>query len=423
MKTKYFCSLILLSFIIFSCHPFKRIELREALTSSKNTLETQFVRFKHLESKNDIFFSTGSYVSDSVYHYFNIDIKSQQLKIDSSVVALNNIIEQVNNNKSFAREFKTIKKNTNIVNESATMQYWFWNNQYIAIENKMLAADISGEKGKMSSILNKATEKQEQAKEKIRVINRAKHNLQLSGNISEAISKKYDARLAVYLTEIDSITNEIMILQRKIDHPSDFGTSLLGIKTKVLLIDSVVNEKAAYQEFIFSMIEDGLSKSKRNLFNLAAFFGSGGYTIPAQKYNIAKEYFAPLVDSILKFSNSYSDILRTAQVVVNGYADGTEIQPGTPLYLKTKDYLKKENPSKEELNVTLSVLRAEEISKLLNGLIRERANDFTSVNKIIFEISEAGEGEELPDQNIKDYKANDERRRIVLIYWGVLPVK
>jgi len=32
-----------------------------------------------------------------------------------------------------------------------------------------------------------------------------------------------------------------------------------------------------------------------------------------------------------------------------------------------------------------------------------------------------GKGEELPKGKITDYKVNDERRRVVLIYWTVLP--
>ena len=100
-----------------------------------------------------------------------------------------------------------------------------------------------------------------------------------------------------------------------------------------------------------------------------------------------------------------------------------KIMPGTELYKKIKNYIKIENPTKEQLNAGLSALRAEEISKLIDRFIKERANDFKTINKITFELLEAGEGEKLPDSNIKNYKENDERRRIVLIYWSVLPNK
>jgi hypothetical protein len=78
-------------------------------------------------------------------------------------------------------------------------------------------------------------------------------------------------------------------------------------------------------------------------------------------------------------------------------------------------------PIKDELNSALSALRAEQISKLLNQMLKTRYPDFKSIDKIVFETVEAGQGEKFPDPAITNYMANDERRRVVIIFWSILP--
>ena len=93
------------------------------------------------------------------------------------------------------------------------------------------------------------------------------------------------------------------------------------------------------------------------------------------------------------------------------------------LGLNSVIYLNKPNPDKQELNAALSALRAEKISILLSQILKERFPDFKLISKIVFESNEAGMGEKFPKAEIKNYKPNDERRRIVIIYWNVLPAE
>jgi len=136
---------------------------------------------------------------------------------------------------------------------------------------------------------------------------------------------------------------------------------------------------------------------------------------------MANKYFSPVIDSLVKFSNDYSSLYRTASIIVNGYADATTIGSGSKLYKVLTAYLNNPTPQKDELNSALSALRAEEISKLLNKILKERFPDFKSIDKIVFETVEAGQGEKLPDPAITNYTANDERRRVVIIFWNILP--
>jgi hypothetical protein len=41
--------------------------------------------------------------------------------------------------------------------------------------------------------------------------------------------------------------------------------------------------------------------------------------------------------------------------------------------------------------------------------------------KFLIHLIATGKGEELPAGNFKDYQPFDERRRVVLLYWSILP--
>lgn len=284
-------------------------------------------------------------------------------------------------------------------------------------------SNLAGEKARLKGMLNSAVKQQEKEAVVLVKLDNNKDSQLSSGNVDSAIAGKLDERLQIYQHRMDSLAVEIAALQQKVNSPKEFTKDFRVIKTKILLIDSVVNKKAVAREFIFNMIEDGLSKSKPNLFSLAAFFGPGGFIIPEQKYKLAKKYFSPIIDSLVKFSNNYVAVIRTATITVNGYADGTNIGKGSKLYNTLATYLSNTNPDKGALNAALSALRAEKISILLTQLLKERFPDFKLITKVVFESNESGMGEKLPDAKIVNYKLNDERRRIVVIFWNVLPAE
>ena len=187
------------------------------------------------------------------------------------------------------------------------------------------------------------------------------------------------------------------------------------------VLDSLkkINDQYAQRLTLYLMIKEGLSVANYKLFDLAAFFGPGKYQIPPEKVEKAA-LFEPLIDSLMLFANKYSQYPRTATVVILGFADGTGVNPGE-LYNTLLDSLKKPQASKEELNKKLSELRAEELSKQLTGLYLKKASGFKEVDKLKMEYVYQGKGEAWPISNIKDYTVDDERRRIVLCYWIVLP--
>jgi len=188
-------------------------------------------------------------------------------------------------------------------------------------------------------------------------------------------------------------------------------------------IDSL-RKRVAFNEAkssLYVMVEDALNIADYKLFDLAAFFGPGIYVIPDDKKDIVIQSFAPILDSLILFSNKYNQIPSTATLIVLGYADGAGFASEGPLVDTLKLLLAKESPTKEELNQKLSELRAKELSNEFKLMFATKESSFINLSNLRITYINQGKGEEYPLPNIKDYKIEDDRRRIVLCYWAVLP--
>jgi len=398
----------------------EQARLTEILNRASAQLEKENSTIKKLSTKNDSLLSSGN-IYDSVSTAITKQLMDHRLRIDSLNNEISKLKQKLNPFENFRQQYKNLQPQITTFENSINTNSP--GNAYIfkRINDRLDSSNLSGEKGRLKGMLNSASAQQEKEAAKIGEIGNKKEDLLNSGNVDASVSVKIDSRLQSYQRRMDSISKEIKVLEQKLNSPKEFTKEFKFIKTKIILIDSVVNKNASAREYIFRMIDDGLSKSKKNLFNLAAFFGPGGYIIPENKYDMANKYFSPVIDSLVKFSNDYSSLYRTASIIVNGYADATTIGSGSKLYKVLTAYLNNPTPQKDELNSALSALRAEEISKLLNKILKERFPDFKSIDKIVFETVEAGQGEKLPDPAITNYTANDERRRVVIIFWNILP--
>ena len=239
--------------------------------------------------------------------------------------------------------------------------------------------------------------------------------------IDSNINKRLSQRLDQIKKNLDSISKEISNLQNLTTDLNTFRKSYKKeIVPKLALLDAF-RKKYNDRLQIYLMLEDGLSIANYTPFDLAAFFGPGLYTIPAGQEAVAAQSFAPLVDSLIRFSNKYQHLSRTATLIILGFADGQNINPEGSLFITLSNMLGKTDASKEELNKKLSELRAIELIKQLTGLFLKKVPEFNSFEQLKVEYVGQGKGEELPIPTIRDYQENDERRRIVLCYWAVLP--
>jgi hypothetical protein len=400
----------------------EQFRFAEILKHGSSQLEKEHILVKKLGVKNDSLLNAGN-----IYDSISVSVKNQLTDYLRRIDSLNQEISKL---KLKLTPFKSFRKQHRMLQpQIATFENGLNSNSpvyaliYKRVNDLLDSSNLTGEKGRLKGMLTSANAQQQKEAAQIVEIGNRKEDLLLNGNVDVSVSVKIDSRLQTYQRRMDSISKEINLLQQKLNSPGEFAKEFKFIKTKVLLIDSIVNKNALAREYVFQMIDEGLLNSKKNLFSLAAFFGPGGYIIPENKYSMATKYFSPVIDSLVKFSNSYSSLYRTASVIVNGYADATTIGNGSKLYNVLCTYLNKSNPAKEELNSALSALRAEEISKLLSKILKERFPDFKAINKIIFETVENGMGEKLPEPTISNYTNNDERRRVVIIFWSVLPIE
>jgi hypothetical protein len=243
----------------------------------------------------------------------------------------------------------------------------------------------------------------------------------LANKIDSNILGRIDKRLAKSTAQLDAAQVQVNQLNEIL---KDKKTTRKNYKSIILpVLDSLQKQSDRYagRLSLYMMIKDGLNVADFKQFDLAAFFGPGKYLIPEDKVDIAAVSFAPVVDSLMLFSNKYSQFPRTATLIILGFADGTGISNGGELYYTLLDELKKPQAEKEELNQKLSELRSKELIKQMTGLYLKKATGFSEVDKLKIEYVGQGKGEALPISSIKDYSLDDERRRIVLCYWVVLP--
>jgi hypothetical protein len=241
------------------------------------------------------------------------------------------------------------------------------------------------------------------------------------GKIDSNINNRITAVLKKYQDAADSAKQNASAIDSLLADKKKFRKNY---KSLVLpLLDSLQEINAKYTDrlSVYLMVEEGLNIANYNLFDLAAFFGPGIYNIPEDKTDLALSSFAPIVDSLMIFSNKYSDRSRTASLVILGFADGAGFSSEGPLFDTLTSIIGRRDVAKEELNQKLSELRALELSRQLTKIFLQKAPAFKNFDNLKVEYIPQGKGEAYPLPSIKDYMVEDARRRIVLCYWVVLP--
>lgn len=188
-------------------------------------------------------------------------------------------------------------------------------------------------------------------------------------------------------------------------------------------MDSLKRNYERYKDRLamYVLIEDGLNIANYHLFDMAAFFGPGKFTIPAEKEDSAMLAFSPLIDSLIAFSDKYKGRKRVASLVILGFADATGYSGKSLLADSLSALLGNSTVTRELLNKKLSELRAEEVCRQLARLYYRKSATVKNNGELRLEYNYQGKGESFPLLHIKDYTTNDHRRRIVLCYWAVLP--
>lgn len=284
-----------------------------------------------------------------------------------------------------------------------------------------LLSCYSGRKSQAAKTVSAAKEIIAAETRQIAAIDSAKGQKLAEENIDTTINNRIIAKLAKYNEELDSIKSKTALAEAKLLKGRSFRKYYKSNGEPDLLELDSFAQKASIRMARYNMIKDGIGQSKKRLFEMAAFFGPGIFNIPDDKIDLANERFIPVIDSLIAFANAYDSIEQIGTLVVNGYADGMNIDETSPLFNLLLTDLKKTSATKEELNHQLSQLRALAIANLMEKLVTQKKEQFTSWDKFSINLFEYGQGETYPTKTIKDYTTDDERRRVVLIYWSVLP--
>ena len=282
----------------------------------------------------------------------------------------------------------------------------------------LLSSCVSKRKiAEMTKIINEKKTVEKNLETKIASMDEVRANKTAIGELddksNESIKKVLDNEKKGIAERTDALDkmNEALTAKKRIKI-KDFE----AMQINVVAADGVVAQKNESINFVNQL----LKQTTFVKFNSAAFFEGGGFKIPENKMEEAKVVFSPIVDSLVVFVKKFPKLRLNSSIIASGYADATGFGPGALVDLLTAN-IGKAVASKEELNSELSRLRAEEVASILTNIYNDRIKDNPNANQFNTQFFKIGKGEELPNKKITNYEINDERRRIVVIYWNALP--
>ena len=262
----------------------------------------------------------------------------------------------------------------------------------------------------------RTTIEKEQVAQIVKTINEKK---QLN-ELDSLSSMQYYLTLRKLESNLEKINLNLVAINTSLANKAYFNRDkYLIIKSRIAFLDSFqINQPQ--REAIYQLLNEAVKAKSYNLYSLAAYFDPGVYKIKDEVKPALFKSFYPIIDSFSSFSERYKTIPHTISLVFVGYADASNIVSGSNLYNDLKKYIIHSNPSNADFNITLSELRASQLSNNMRELINSQ---IFIKNKQVEKIGYYyyGRGEALPFPNINDYQPTDDRRRIVLCYWSVIP--
>ena len=287
----------------------------------------------------------------------------------------------------------------------------------------LLSSCFSTKKARIQESLNQATAL-EKTESKTVEDTRQKVDDRLKAEVIDSeIADSIRFKINKYATGLDSFKNAIRFISDKINTSGGaYRRSKEKIDSSFGLIDRY-KSGANYRLRRFTMINESLDVivNQQHMFDLAAFFGPGKFEIPDDKKEIAEKTFSPLIDSLVKFYNKYADVERKATLVILGYADGSGFNLESDIFSALIAKLNDSTASKEKMNQQLSEWRAVSIGDLMEYSLAKQIPGYAEVKNIDFLFVEKGKGEAYPSKLVTDYRTEDERRRVVLLFWNILP--
>ncbi len=170
-----------------------------------------------------------------------------------------------------------------------------------------------------------------------------------------------------------------------------------------------------------SFLEDLINRNMVVKLEQDVLFEPGSYSVSPTVVKNMTKIFEPAVLEIDRFTKKYPDFPLSLVITFKGYADGTTIGEGSSLYnnLRSRLALSGREPDNKELNKELSRARAESVWNLFKQFAASRADNGIYIRNVLYLYE--GKGESLPDPKQTDYRLDDPRRRVVLLFWSIFP--
>ena len=233
--------------------------------------------------------------------------------------------------------------------------------------------------------------------------------------MDDTVSYRIKKFIGITNEEIDRLVkqNAILIGDVEVDR-NDWN------KLKKTLMLSEVTSKVIRDKV--SLINDLINRNTVVKLDQDVLFQPGQYQVDPSLSKAIGSFFEPAAKEIDMFIRKYPDFPLSLVITAKGYADATTISENSSLYKDLKEELKlsgKIDLKNEDLNKALSNKRAKSVIDLFKTFTTGRSYDGTNIKNIIF--LHEGKGEALPNPKLADYKVDDPRRRVVLLFWGVFP--
>lgn len=214
--------------------------------------------------------------------------------------------------------------------------------------------------------------------------------------------------------EIDTLINQNTILIGQTAVDKDDWKRLVKTLSESRMSSKKIGDK-------ISFLSDLISRNMVVKIDQDVLFEPGRYTVAPAMAAVIGKLFEPAAKEIDLFTRKYPDFPLSLVITAKGYADATLIAEGSSLYKDLKDKLKLENPNpnSSDLNKALSNARAFEVKELFKKFSTGRSSDGSNLKNVVYLYE--GKGDKFPDPKITDYKVDDPRRRVVLLFWSVFP--
>lgn len=269
---------------------------------------------------------------------------------------------------------------------------------------------ITSAKKNLSSVNDRLREYQDS----LQKLEASRKNKQQQNEIDDTASARFQRF-------IDSTNSEIRILITQ--DTIMIGETIVKKSDWDRLNNTLFNSQQASQKINkrVMMLTDLLNRNTVIRLDQDILFEPGKYTVSPGVADAIGKFFEPAAKEIDSFVNKYPDFPLALIITAKGYADGTTIAEGSQLYKDLVARLQITNvpPDNKELNKELSRARAESVIALFKNFTVGRSEGGTNVKNIAY-IYE-GKGDAFPNPKITDYKTDDPRRRVVLLYWSVFP--